>query len=269
MACPPRTRGDVGKRPAQRGNISNVLPGHLATSVVRVRGFDVDFIGPSVPADDLVGFLDPAPPPAVIVSCTTQMSLVGAWRTISALRSLGTRVIAGGRGFGPAGSWAVAVGADDFADSFASGADLLVACDSLPAPRAREPAGDPAAIAEAESIHTYGETAVEAAIQSAARRWPAIRSTPAAYRATREDISATLKTLTSALVAGTDDVLAEFIGWFEDVLASRGLPIGYVPTALELVADFLPDSFPLAHAVAVRGIGLCRSAPMKASDPVI
>lgn len=201
------------KRPAQRGNISNVLPGHLATSVVRVRGFDVDFIGPSVPADDLVGFLDPAPPPAVIVSCTTQMSLVGAWRTISALRSLGTRVIAGGRGFGPAGSWAVAVGADDFTDSFASGADLLVACDSLPAPRAREPAGDPAAIAEAESIHTYGETAVEAATQSAARRWPAIRSTPAAYRATREDISATPKTLTSPLVAGTDDVLAEFIGW--------------------------------------------------------
>lgn len=139
------------------------LPGHLATSVLRVRGFDADFIGPSVPADDLVGFLDPAPPPAVIVSCTTQMPLVGAWRTISTLRSLGTRVIAGGRGFGPTGSWTVAVGADDFADSFAAGADLLTACDSLPVPRAREPVSDPAAIADAESIHPNGETAVQAA----------------------------------------------------------------------------------------------------------
>lgn len=52
------------------------------------------------------------------------------------------------------------------------------------------------------------------------------------------------------------------------MLAFRGLPIGYVPTALELVTDFLSDSFPLTHAVAVRGIGLCRSAPLKASDPV-
>jgi hypothetical protein len=197
-----------------------------------------------------------------------QISLIGAWRTISALRATGTRVIAGGRGFGPDGTWATAIGADAFAPDFLTAAELLAAELARPASPPRDPAGDPSATAEAESVHAHADTVVAAATQTALRRWPALRESPLA-RATREDLAATLQALTSALVVGSDDVLADFVGWFEDVLVARNLPVGYVPTALALLAECLADSFPRIRDLAIRGLDLCRVPPMTASDPVL
>ena len=96
----------------------HMLPAQMATEVLRLRGADVSFIGPSVPADDLAEFIGDDPPAAVAVTCSMPMSLVGAWRSISALRELGMTVVCGGRGFGPDGRWGLALGADHWATDF-------------------------------------------------------------------------------------------------------------------------------------------------------
>ena len=80
-------------------------------TVLRLRGTDVSFIGPSVPAAELAAFLGDDPPAAVAITCSMPMSLTGTWRTISALRALGMTIVCGGRGFGPDGRWGLALGA--------------------------------------------------------------------------------------------------------------------------------------------------------------
>lgn len=119
----------------------HVLPGRLASETLRLRGVEVTFIGPSVPAADLADFLGTQHSPVVAISCSMQMSLCGAWRSITALRELGIQIICGGQGFGPAGRWGLALGADQWAPDFATGADLVVAGIAGPAPGPRPPGG--------------------------------------------------------------------------------------------------------------------------------
>ncbi len=97
----------------------HVLPGRMASEVLRLRGADVSFIGPSVPADELVAMLGDDAPAAVAITCSMPMSLTGTWRTINALRAVGMTIVCGGRGFGPHGAWGRALGADLWAPDFA------------------------------------------------------------------------------------------------------------------------------------------------------
>lgn len=90
----------------------HLLPGMMVSEVLRLRGADVAFIGPSIPADEFAGFLGDKPPAAVAISCSMPMSVVGAWHSISALRAMGMTVVCGGRGFGSDGRWGLALGAD-------------------------------------------------------------------------------------------------------------------------------------------------------------
>lgn len=224
----------------------HVLPGRMATEILRLRGSDVSFIGPSVPAEELSGFLGGDPPRAVAVTCSMPMSLVGAWMSISALRLIGMTIVCGGRGFGPDGRWGLALGADRWAPDFTSGADLLLALADEPAPAPREPAAAPERIAEVRVLSREHETLVEEATQTALARWPAIRDSDAAMRATREDLAATLRVIAAATLVQDPAIVTDHVHWFEAVLTGHALPLAFVPSAFDLLAGVLPAE--LAHS---------------------
>lgn len=225
---------------------------------------DVTFIGPSVPAADLADFLGAQHAPVVAISCSMQLSLCGAWRSITALRDLGIHIICGGPGFGPQGRWGLALGADQWAPDFATGADLVLAGIAGPAPGPRPPLGDPAAISETTRLDRDFEAVIEAATALALARWPKLADSASGVRATREDLAATLRALRSSVIVGDQEVLADYIRWFESVLAARELPLGFVPTGLWLLEQVLPPGYELLRGAARSAVGLC-AAPAMAS----
>ena len=240
----------------------HMLPAQMATEVLRLRGADVSFIGPSVPADELAGFIGEDPPAAVAITCSMPMSLVGAWRSISGLRALGMTVVCGGRGFGSEGRWGLALGADHWAPDFGSGADIMLSAVDRPAPTPREPACGEEAVAEVRVLRRDHETLVEQATQAAFLLWPRIRSSDSAMRATREDLASTLQIVAAATLVEDRELVTEYVRWFEKVLTARNLPLGFVSSAFDLLLDVLPAELPRAREMARSGRDVCTGSTL-------
>jgi methanogenic corrinoid protein MtbC1 len=239
----------------------HVLPGRMAADVLRLRGVDVTFIGPSVPAYDLAEFLGDDLPGAVALECSMPMSLVGAWRSISALRAIGMTIVCGGRGFGPDGRWGLALGADRWAPDFAAGADLVLSVLDDPAPAPREPAGAPERIAEVLILSREQQPLVEKAVRMALATWPQIRDSDAAIRATREELDATLQVIAAATLVGDLSLVTDYVRWFEAVLTGHGLPPALVTSAFELLLGVLPAELVHASDAAVCGLAARSTKP--------
>lgn len=236
----------------------HLLPGLMAVEVLRLRGADVTFVGPSVPAADLAAMVGSDPPPVVAVTCSMPLSLGGSWRTISSLREVGMTVVCGGRGFGPDGSWGLALGGDHWAATFSAGADIIIAAGQ----QERPPLGSAEAIQEARFLRRDRTQYVAQAAELALSAWPSLRQTDAAIRATREDLVSTLKAVESASIVGDPELLADFVHWFQDLLQARGLPLDYVPTAFDLLLAVLPEELAGARRMATARLGMCAGTPM-------
>jgi methanogenic corrinoid protein MtbC1 len=260
-----RAPGSIREGSAGRAVISctegewHLLPGRMAAEVLRLRGADVTFVGPSVPAADLAAMLGDDAPTAVGVTCSMPMSLGGAWRTITALRAIGMTVVCGGRGFGPNEQWCVALGADLWSPDLSLGADLLIAAIAAPAPPARGPAVDADTIEELRILERDHHGFVEAAVTIALNRWPFLIEADAAIRATREDLSSTLRTVESATITGDPTIVADYVSWFKTLLGARDLPTWYVAAAFELLEEVLPEELPRARRLNTAGLEACSS----------
>ena len=240
----------------------HVLPGRMAAETLRLHGFDAQLIGPSVPASDLPLFLDSDRVGPVALTCSMQLSLVGAWRTISTLRGLGATIVIGGRGFGPEGRWGLALGADQWAPDFASGADLIAAATQEPTPDPRDPISDPVTSTEIFESSRERERILERAGSESLDRWPVLTTDSARYQATINDLSATLKAIQCAVLVGDDDILSNYVEWFEAVLRARDLPVAFVASAFDLLGPVLPDSVPLMRAATSRALAMCSAEPV-------
>ncbi len=91
------------------------MPARMAAEILRVRGWEVTFLGPSLPADELARYVESQHPDVVGLSCSMPVSLKGAARSIDACRRVGVPVLAGGSGFGPDGRYAGRLGATAWA----------------------------------------------------------------------------------------------------------------------------------------------------------
>lgn len=240
----------------------HVLPGRMASEILRLRGCEVSYIGPSIPADLLVEMFEFDPPPAVAVTCSMPLSLVGSWATVSALRELGMTVICGGRGYGPDGRWAQAVGADVWAPTFEDGADALMAALARPRVEPRPPMGSPDRTAELNLLRQEGPTMVESAMALSLAAWPWLRESGNAVRATRVDLLATLQAASSAALVADGTLVHEYVEWFESVLAARDLPVAFVATAFDLLLDVVPPDLTLVRAALMEGLATSSEAPM-------
>jgi hypothetical protein len=193
------------------------------------------------------------------------MSLVGAWRSISALRASGMTIVCAGRGFGPGGRWGFALGADHWAPDFTTGADLLLSVVTKPAPAPRGPAGAPARVDEVRILGREHEALVEEATQAACASWPTIRNSEEAMRATREGLAATLRVIGSATLVDDLALVTDYVTWFEAVLVGHGQPAAVVPSAFDVLLRVLPAELACAQATARSGRDAC-SGPVLGPD---
>lgn len=242
----------------------HVIPGRLVTEVLRLRGFDVDFVGPSVPAAELAHFLGPESPGVVAVSCSMPSSLIGAWRTITELRAVGKVIVCGGRGFGSDGAWGVALGADMGAADLGSGVALLGEAISGPAGLPRPDAVRRDVAAEIALATRELPRVVGAATQLAVARGAHLIGGETGIGEARGMLSFTLRTVLAATLVGDERIVTDHVGWAESVLAGRSRPISLVADAFNLLVTALPADLARTSATAQVGLAACSELPSTA-----
>jgi methanogenic corrinoid protein MtbC1 len=214
----------------------HALPARLVAEVLRLDGWDVTFLGASVPSAHLVSYLHRHDPWAVLLSCALPMRLPHAFRAIEACRRTEVPVLVGGRGFGSDGRWARRLGVAFAGDARVASALLSAA---------------PPSAAPSSPVYDSEYPALLAArvelIDLALDRLDLTRYSPAQVDATVADLGYIVDSLAAAVYVDDGSLFAEFASWLGEVLASRGVPLHTVRLTFDVMADRLRD-FPRAYA---------------------
>lgn len=220
----------------------HALPPRMIAEVLRLRGWDVVFLGASVPAAHLVSYLHRDDAHAVALACALPMRLPHAHRMIEACRRADVPILVGGRGFGTDGRWARRLGVHWAAD--AESAASILADDRL---LYRPPPVDLGHLADDEYTGLVKSRAelIEAGLRDV------VGSAPVAYTGSQLDATVTdlghiVDFLTAAVYVDDGSLFTSFVDWLAEVLASRRVPAGGLARTLEVYADVLHD-FPRAR----------------------
>ncbi len=229
------------------------LPVRILAEMLRLDGWRTDFLGANVPGPHLVTHLHQTGPDAVALSCMLATRLPRAHAAITACRSAGIPVIAGGRGFGPGGRYAQHLGAD----AWAANADEAVTRLARHWP---PPMRDPQSSAflgddEYTYVTRHRPVLIGTAMGRLAGDHPVVRDyDQRQIDATAEDLGHVVDFLAAALYVGETPIFTDFVDWTRGVLAARGVPAAALRTGLDLVREQLRDC-PGALAVLDAGLG--------------
>ncbi|WP_433358189.1 cobalamin B12-binding domain-containing protein [Micromonospora saelicesensis] len=227
----------------------HALPPRLVAEVLRLRGWQVTFLGASVPAAHLVSYLHRYDAHAVALACALPMRLPYAHRMIEACRRSDVPVVVGGRGFGTDGRWARQLGVA-WAPDAPSAAELIADERAL---RGAAPA-QLAHLADdeyASLVRRRGEL-IDSALAELRERVPAARAyTAAQLDATVSDLGHIVDFLAAAVYVDDPSLFTEFVQWLSGILGSRGVPTGAVVLPLEHYAVALRDFPRAARALAL------------------
>jgi methanogenic corrinoid protein MtbC1 len=102
----------------------HTLPARMAAALLSYEGYRTVFLGTSVPADDLAGYLESADAEVLVVSCTRPANLLGTRACVAAGHAAGVPVAVGGRAFAAGAHWE-AIGADGYAARLTELGELL------------------------------------------------------------------------------------------------------------------------------------------------
>ncbi|WP_200215146.1 cobalamin B12-binding domain-containing protein [Micromonospora coerulea] len=221
----------------------HALPPRLVAEVLRLRGWQVTFLGASVPAAHLVSYLHRYDAHAVLLACALPMRLPHAHRMIEACRRSDVPVVVGGRGFGEDGRWARRLGAVWAPDAPAAG-DLVADERAL----RRVPPTDLDHLADDEyaSLVKRRGDLIDSALADLRERVPAVHDyTPAQLDSTVSDLGYILDFLAAALYVDDATLFTDFVEWLVAILTSRGVPAAAVGLTLGHYAQVLRD-FPRA-----------------------
>ncbi|MER7459618.1 cobalamin-dependent protein [Micromonospora sp. NPDC126480] len=228
----------------------HALPPRLVAEVLRLRGWQVTFLGASVPAAHLVSYLHRHDAHAVALACALPMRLPHAHRMIEACRRSDVPVVVGGRGFGADGRWARQLGVA-WAPDAPTAADLVADERAL---RATPPA-ELSHLADdeyASLVKRRGEL-IESGLAELRDRMPATRDyTPAQLDSTVSDLGYIVDFLAAALYVDDGSLFTEFVDWLVDILTSRRVPAAAVGLTLGHFAAELRD-FPRAARFLAAG----------------
>ncbi|MFI5486263.1 B12-binding domain-containing protein [Micromonospora echinaurantiaca] len=231
----------------------HALPPRLVAEVLRLRGWQVTFLGASVPAAHLVSYLHRHDAHAVALACALPMRLPHAHRMIEACRRSDVPIVVGGRGFGADGRWARRLGVA-WAPDAPSAADLVADERSL----RRTPPAQLSHLADDEYaglVRRRGEL-IDGALADLRERMPASRAyTPAQLDSTVSDLGYILDFLAAALYVDDATLFTDFVVWMADILTSRGVPAAALPTTLGHYAGVLRD-----HPRAARFLTAARAS---------
>ncbi|MFI6243086.1 B12-binding domain-containing protein [Micromonospora sp. NPDC050795] len=227
----------------------HALPPRLVAEVLRLRGWQVTFLGASVPAAHLVSYLHRYDAHAVALACALPMRLPYAHRMIEACRRSDVPVVVGGRGFGTDGRWARRLGVA-WAPDAPSAAELIAderALRAAPPARLAHLADDE----YASLVRRRGEL-IDSALAELRERVPAARAyTAAQLDSTVSDLGHIVDFLAAAVYVDDPTLFTEFVEWLSEILGSRGVPAGAVVLPLEHYALALRDFPRAARALAL------------------
>lgn len=221
----------------------HALPPRLVAEVLRLRGWQVTFLGASVPAAHLVAYLQRQDAHAVALACALPMRLPYAHRMIEACRRSDVPVVVGGRGFGPDGRWARRLGVAWAPDAPAA-ADLVADERTL----RRVPAADLAHLADDEYAGLLRRRAelIDDALADLRERVPGVAGySPVQLDSTVSDLGYIVDFLAAAVYVDDGSLFTEFVDWLTLILTSRGVPAAVLGHTLEHFAQTLRD-FPRA-----------------------
>ncbi|MFG2167346.1 cobalamin B12-binding domain-containing protein [Micromonospora chersina] len=221
----------------------HALPARLVAEVLRLRGWQVTFLGASVPAAHLVSYLHRYDAHAVALACALPMRLPHAHRMIEACRRSDVPVVVGGRGFGGDGRWARVLGVA-WASDAPTAADLLAderALRAVPPARLDHLADD-----EYASLTKRRGELIDSALADLRERVPGVRDyTPAQLDSTVSDLGYIVDFLAAALYVDDETLFDEFVEWLVAILVSRRVPASAVGLTLDHYGQRLRD-FPRA-----------------------
>jgi len=227
----------------------HALPVRILAEVLRLDGWRVDFLGPSVPGPHLVAHLHETGPEAVALSCMLATRLPRAHVAITACRAAGVPVIAGGRGFGPGGRYARRLGADAWAAGAEEAAARLAAAWPPVAPPVERLGDD-----EYTHVVRQRPTLIATTLDSLRASFPSFRSyDERQLDATTDDLGHIVDFLAAALYLAEPAIFGDFVGWTRDVLAARGVPPAALRAGLLGVRHQLLD-FPVSPALLDDGL---------------
>jgi methanogenic corrinoid protein MtbC1 len=219
------------------------LPARLVAEVLRLRGWQVTFLGASVPAAHLVGYLQRYDADAVALACALPLRLPYAHRMIETCRRSDVPVLVGGRGFGADGRWARRLGVAWAPDAPAA-AELVADERTL----RRVPATDLTHLADDEYGGLLRRRAelIDSALAHLRDRFPRMADyTPVQLDSTVSDLGYILDFLAAAVYVDDGALFTGFVDWLALILTSRGVPVATVEATLDHHRHALRD-FPRA-----------------------
>lgn len=226
----------------------HALPARLLAEVLARHGWEVTFLGSSVPAAQLAVHLHESGPDVVAVSSSLPSRLPAARRMVEACRASGVTILAGGAAFGPQGEWAAAVGADGWAPDARAAAALLAGR----LPRRDDGRVDDASREEQALLRTRRPELVA---------WLAVRlrdgfgTDPLADDQLTDDLGHLVDFLAAAVFVDDAELLARFLRWVGTVAVPGGLTRDERGPAVDALAGRLADS--------PRTLALLRSEPVQ------
>ncbi|MEU6424999.1 cobalamin-dependent protein [Microbispora sp. NPDC046973] len=256
---PAATRGRVAVACAD--GEYHALPTRIMAEVLRLRGWQIDFLGASVPGPHLITHLHQTGPDVVALGCMLPTRLPRAHATIAACQAVGIPVLAGGAGFGADGRFARLLGADAWAPTADAAADRLAA--GLPSfPTAHDGPGEAEADLGGEE-YAYLTRHRADLVARVMDRLKEAYAPMGDYSARQlEHTAEDLGHIADFLIAGTyvhDAALfTDFVTWTCQVLAARKVPAESVVLGLGAFRDALTDC-PHARALLTEGVAAAQT----------
>ncbi len=223
----------------------HALPARLLAEVLRLRGWQVDFLGAQVPTPHLIAHLHHHGPDTVALSCSIPTRLPAAHAAITACQAAGAIVLAGGAAFGADGRYAYQLGANGWAPDARAAAERL-GNGFPPAHTAatHQPIDDLPHLADQEytMVSRTAAQLVKGTVVQLENRLPGMRTYDEVQRQrTTEDIAHIVDFLATALYVDHDELFTGFITWTADILEARGVPAASLCPAMDLLAEQLTD----------------------------
>jgi methanogenic corrinoid protein MtbC1 len=248
----------------------HALPARLLAETLRLRGWQVDFLGAQVPTPHLIAHLHQRGPDAVALSCSVPTGLPTAHAAITACQAAGVAVLVGGAAFGPDGRYAAQLGADAWAPNARAAAELLgegFLCTHLATNR--QPVDDLPHLVDQEytTVSQTSRQLVKEIFTTLEDRIPAMRDyTEEQRQRTAEDIAHVVDFLVAGLYTDDDELFSGFITWTADILAARGVPAATLFPTLELLGKQLHD-FPRSQRLLSAALTALADKKGSATDP--
>lgn len=240
----------------------HALPARLLAEVLRLRGWQPDFLGAHVPTPHLIAHLHQTNSRAVALSSSIPTRLPAAHAAITACQAVGVPVIAGGSAFGRDGRYARRFGVDGWAADARGAADWLRTATPRGSLAAHHPIDDLPHLVDQE--YTFVTRNAPALVrqtllglygrpdEARAAEHPDDRADPdegeEARERAAEDISTFVGFLSAALYVDDESLFSQHVRWTAEILEARTVPAGWLAQVLDLFSQQLND-FPRARRI--------------------